>query len=469
MRALCRRPADFHVEYLVAPTKEEFDAAYTEVDPHVLHVVAHGEQSYGETVLSLRAGEEGAWSLTRVHVANRLPSYPRLVVLNACRSGAGSAATEAAWGFAELFLDKGVGAVVTMQGDIPAVEAVAFTEAFYTALAAREPVDVATHQGRLAVYDETDSPRVWSIPTLSLGAPPESILGTPEPRPASSRLEAVVVEAVGYVDRATERRRVWTRAAPDGPRKPPRLLVVTGGDRTGKSAVVKGALPACHARGCDIAYVDFGPSTRLGWFAAVKRVYDDLRDWLPEHDAPMRHFADVAETCRTGPYHEGRPGPMRELGEELRFENEGDVGEHRKKVIFRELLHLVEACGTENKLLLVLDHLFTGLSDEARDDYLLPRLVQPLLDEEESNVVLVAVVPKNYQLSLSGPAAALEPVEVKAFEKPEFELLLREYVARTKPDAKLLPDQKLLVKTLAGMKQSWEVRDLTIYGAAAAQ
>jgi hypothetical protein len=254
--------------------------------------------------------------------------------------------------------------------------------------------------------------------------------------------------------------------APDEPSEPPGLIVVTGGDRTGKSAVVRAALPACHARGCDIAYIDFGPSTRLAWFAAIRRVHDDLRAWLPEHDDLMRHFAHVAETSRIAPYSDGA-AQLRTFGDDLRFENENDVGDHRKKVIFRELRNLIRACAGDSRLLLVFDHLFTGLSDEAREDYILPRLVQPLLDEVPSNVVLVAVVPKNQTLALSLSGGVPDPVEVPDFEKPVFELLLREYVARTGLAGRLQLRQKLVVKTLADAKDTWEVKDLKTFGLAA--
>src|SRR4051794_23674036 len=180
-RALCRQPADFHVEYLVAPTRDRFESVYAEVRPHILHVVAHGTTSLGSTVLSLREGLDGAWSLTPIRVANGLSSCPRLVVLNACRSGVGS--SDAAWGFSDLFLDKGAGAVVTMQGDIPAEAGVAFTEVFYKQLAARKPVDVAAQQGRRAVFGVSEEPEVWALPTLTLHAAASDVLRTRQVRP----------------------------------------------------------------------------------------------------------------------------------------------------------------------------------------------------------------------------------------------------------------------------------------------
>src|SRR6185503_16011704 len=127
------------------------------------------------------------------------------------------ASTAAAWSFADLFLDKGAGAVVTMQGDIPAIAGVAFTEAFYGALVTHHDVDVAAQLGRHAVFGVSDAPQVWSIPTVTLRATPSAVLGTPESRPAPTPLPlvAVIAEAIGYVDRAPERRSVWHRVVPD--------------------------------------------------------------------------------------------------------------------------------------------------------------------------------------------------------------------------------------------------------------
>jgi hypothetical protein len=465
IRALCRQPADFHVEYVVAPTSERFESVYEDLRPHVLHVVAHGTRSGAHTVLSMRDGLEGAWKLTQMKVANGLLSCPRLVVLNACRSGVGSAAADAAWGFTELFLDKGAGAVVSMQGDIPAKAGIAFTEAFYARLAAGQHPDVAAQEGRREAFAVSEAAEVWSLPTLTLRAQACDVLATRSGRPAPARLAAVTEESVTCVDRAPERRRLWDRAVPEEPGRPPRLIVVTGGDGTGKSAVVKGALPACHARGCDIAYVDFGPSTRLAWFSAVRRVHDHLLEWLPEHAEAIRRFEHCAESFRTAPYIDHDAPVLRTFTPGGSFENEADLGENRKRAIFRDLCRLVEDLASANKLLLVLDHLATGLTDEARDEYILPRMVQPLLDDTTSDVVVVAVVPKDYTLAVTVPGDAVA-VEVPAFEKPAFELLLREYLARRCP-AGLLPEQKQRVRLLAAFKESWDVADLNILGRAA--
>jgi hypothetical protein len=466
LRALCRRPAQFHVEYLVAPRQEEFDAVYAELQPHVLHVVAHGTKAYGTTVLSFREGRDGAWALDPGWVTNMLPTYPRLVVLNACRSALGS---EAAWSFTDLFLDKGAGAVVTMQGDIPDKAGVAFTEAFYGEIATGKPIDAATCAGRRVVYKGSRRPEHWAIPTLTLRSTPESVLAIPEPRPVSPKMQYVVDEAVKCVDRASERRHVWTTATPGAEASPPRLIVVTGDAHTGKSAVVKGALPACHARGCDIAYVDFGPSGRLGWFAAVKRVHDNLLEWIPEQEDRIAHFADVAERSRTGVYRDDPGRPLLGFSDDLRFENEGDVGDHRKKVIFRALRTLIKECSQENRLLLVLDHLFTGLSDEALQDYFLPNLVEPILQDAESRAILVAVVSNGETQLLNSPNVVRGQVAVPAFEKRYFELLLREYLARRGPVGPLRVSQKNLVKQLAQVKETWSVKDLKRFGMAAVQ
>ncbi len=469
LRALCRHPDRFHVEYLVAPTRDEFDAAYDEVEPDILHVVAHGERSHGSPVLSLRDEEHDAWALTQSRVANGMTRWPRLVVLNACRSGTGREASEAAWGFTETFLDKGVGAVVTMQGDIPSAEGVAFTQRFYEELAAGSAVDVAAREGRRAVFKLNESGDVWSIPTVTLGAVPEAVLATPQPRQPPTRLQALAAQAVGWVDRAPERRRVWTRAVPDDPRNASRLIVVTGGDKTGKSAVVKAALPACHARGCDIAYVDFGPSSRLTWFAAVRRVHDDLRSWLPEHGAALDRFAHEAESLRTGPLVEENPLAPRGFGADLSFRNEEDTGDQRKGRIFEALRNLVGACAATNRLLLVLDHLATGLTDEARDQYLLPRLVQPLVDDVSTDLVVVTVVPDVDSLPLRDVSATATPVGMPEFEQRLFEVLLREYISRRLPDTSDLldDDAKQFVRVLARRKEKWELRDLQAFGIAA--
>jgi len=193
-------------------------------------------------------------------------------------------------------------------------------------------------------------------------------------------------------------------------------------------------------------------------------VQDNLLEWLPEHRESLRVFEHCAESYRTGPDIDHAPKTPLAFRPGATFENEGDVGETRKKAIFRELCKLIEHCGADSKLVFVLDHLVTGLSDEARDDYILPRLVQPPLNATDSGVVVVAVLPKDYRLPLQVPGSPAALMEVpQRFEKSAFELLLREYLARNQSSI-VPPEQKARVRTLAQMGQNWGVGDLVMLG-----
>jgi hypothetical protein len=69
-------------EFLREPSKEELLEAFKRVRPHIFHFMGHGVMAANEPALLV-----GGWSLTSGFVRESLRPMPRVVVLNACRSG----------------------------------------------------------------------------------------------------------------------------------------------------------------------------------------------------------------------------------------------------------------------------------------------------------------------------------------------------------------------------------------------
>ena len=135
----------------------------------------YGSQE-GESAVVLAAdGGDGVAGGARLFPASRLAMTltgrgVRLAVLTACEAGQRDAAT--AWaGVVTALTRVGIPAVVGMQFRILDASAVAFSRAFYRALAAGQTIDGAVADGRLAVFDSGgDDERDWGAPVLYLRA-----------------------------------------------------------------------------------------------------------------------------------------------------------------------------------------------------------------------------------------------------------------------------------------------------------
>jgi hypothetical protein len=152
------------------------------VEPaQIFHFSGHGEfkgdmgERYGSA--------EGAGAVILVDEAGRAKPFPaqklalnlnargvRLAVLTACEVGQRDAAS--AWaGVVTALTHAGIPAVVGMQFRIRDRNAIAFSRAFYRALAAGQAIDAALTDGRFAIFNQGDADeRDWGVPVLYLRA-----------------------------------------------------------------------------------------------------------------------------------------------------------------------------------------------------------------------------------------------------------------------------------------------------------
>lgn len=170
------------VEFVPDATADGLLAALA-TSTHVFHFAGHGvfagdlgarygSQEGGAAVV-LEAEQEGGGArlFPAAWLAMNLTGRGvRLAVLTACEAGQRDAVS--AWaGVVTALTRAGIPAVVGMQFRIRDANAVAFSRAFYRALAAGEPIDSATVDGRLAVFNRRDDDeRDWGVPVLYLRA-----------------------------------------------------------------------------------------------------------------------------------------------------------------------------------------------------------------------------------------------------------------------------------------------------------
>lgn len=153
---------------------------------HVFHFIGHGgyDRAADEGVLALadetgRTHPVGADDISRL-IADHHPL--RLVVLNACDTGRGSAA-DAFSSTAAALIRREIPAVVAMQFEITDSAAIRFSQTFYQHVAKRRPVDDSVMRARRALRLAKKDTLEWGTPVLYLRAVDGRIFDTTIPPP----------------------------------------------------------------------------------------------------------------------------------------------------------------------------------------------------------------------------------------------------------------------------------------------
>ena len=139
---------------------------------HVLHFIGHGtyDTDTDEGVLAFVGRDGRADYVSASALADLLDEAeptPRLVVLNSCQSGAGSA-TDLFSGTAAALAHSGIRAVAAMQFSISDSAALAFARGFYAALAHGRGIDEAVRSGRIGILGLGRGTLEWVTPVLYL-------------------------------------------------------------------------------------------------------------------------------------------------------------------------------------------------------------------------------------------------------------------------------------------------------------
>jgi hypothetical protein len=137
---------------------------------HIFHFIGHGGFDEGLGGVLVFEDEDGNGAKVSAQtLAPLLHNHEslQLAVLNACE-GARTGATDPFAGTAQALVQQSIPAVVAMQFEITDKAAITFSSVFYEALSRGRPVDVATTEGRMAVFVDDDNPFEWATPVLYL-------------------------------------------------------------------------------------------------------------------------------------------------------------------------------------------------------------------------------------------------------------------------------------------------------------
>jgi hypothetical protein len=275
---------DLHI--MIRPSLEELQTHCREWEPHILHFVGHGGVSNGQPYLLCYEKEQS----TGIQLSpNSLISVfertvPRLVILNACRSGqvqdplvpnARVNAAYATHSFSERLIRKGVLAIIAMQADITGKDAVALMGQFYSKLAQGSPVDRALTMARHSRYTKsgfgTQSNWSWALPALyvakkvrtedvlllnnndedknePLVLPPISVLDKYDNLPLSMSVKI-------HIGREEDELQLAKQVLAPGSSP---ITVIHGIEDVGKSTVLYWLAECCARRGLHFIYADFG-------------------------------------------------------------------------------------------------------------------------------------------------------------------------------------------------------------------
>lgn len=172
-----------NLHILIRPTISEVREWCENWEPHIFHFVGHGGATDDNPPRPcLRLYEPGKVNFTDLDQNAMINLFkarvPRLVVLNACRSGqvgdvdADLLAARTTQSFSEQLIKKGVLAVIAMQADIEGGDAVALMREFYHNLAKGKSIDQALMFARERRFEEASlSPKEkwdWALPALYL-------------------------------------------------------------------------------------------------------------------------------------------------------------------------------------------------------------------------------------------------------------------------------------------------------------
>ncbi len=282
---------DLHI--MVRPSLEEMQTHCREWEPHILHFVGHGGVSNGQPYLLCYEKEQpiGIQLFPNGLINLFERTVPRLVILNACRSGqvqdpiALDARVNAAYAthsFSERLIRKGVLAIIAMQADITGKDAVALMCQFYSKLAEGSPVDRALTMARHARYTKSgfgpQSNWSWALPALYLAEkvhaedvlmlsnddeqkneplvlPPNSILDKYNNLPLSMSVKI-------HIGREEDELQLARQVLAPGSSP---ITLIHGIEDVGKSTVLYWLAECCARRGLHFIYADFGRKALDYW------------------------------------------------------------------------------------------------------------------------------------------------------------------------------------------------------------
>ena len=443
---------DVEYDVLEHPTRQQIVDACRMIRPHVLHVIAHAQDTGagGELLLwQPPAGGQPAfddpWRAAdlRLHLQTLAP---RLVFINACRSSAGapSAGPVALASLTQAFLQAGSAATIGMQGEVAGDLAQAFAEAFYTSLFTTPgDIDTAVLEARVSMAGKRPGASVaddadWAFPVLTRCVPHDQVV----PR-TPQRLAAPLADR--FVSRLQERREAHEAircAASTTPGISQNLAVIVGRRGSGKSYLGEWTAQACRRAGMGVADVTFNRQDKVDWLDALRWMRDGQRRTpgvtpmplapTPGHPlgpVPFRHFNWALNRWLEGlPTLDPPPAddaPIPDRGQERR--EKPSPPETFVEDTFAAFQDALAAAAPQGGLLFKLDQL-DGIEDKISLPLLAKNLVQPVAAGQLKNVRLLLVVEQETWAAIE-PHLFVRPrvVTVPYFKRGDFDRVARQY------------------------------------------
>ncbi|GAA1012503.1 hypothetical protein Aple_006940 [Acrocarpospora pleiomorpha] len=459
--ALGEQLGEWHIEVLWEPTPNELFDRLEALRPHVFHFVGHGGTDDGLPMLEL-VTRQGIETLTSEMIDNVLRHGPKMVFLNACRTSYGDPAEAqlSTWAMAGAFEARGADAVLAMQGDIPSPSAVDFAGRVYAALAAGDPLDAAVRRARRALFAARDP--AWALPSLLVRREPEHVLpwrlGVARPN-AERATRAWNPTVRATIDRTREHWRLW--GGPDFDDNGWHALLVGGGEKTGKTSLVRSCVFTWHLRGCQAVYVDvqaINDGKNVSWLDILRELAGTLAECVPDRAAvPVRRFLHRLSYLRRGelpPADLGEPDPGEVDPKDRRRWDPAHEGEPelRARLFTATRALLAEVAGGQ-RLVIALDHVAAALALELTA-FLVPGLLVPIAEGQVPGVRVIVAEQTAITSGLLGDFARLaESLEVERFPQAQAIQIFREYGARVRRPYR---DQwKRIVEELSTLPGPW--------------
>jgi hypothetical protein len=311
-------PWQVDVRVLVRPTLDELRRAFIDWQPQVFHFVGHGVVSNNTTYL-LIAQDDARTTPEEIDPGKLISLFgnqvPRLVVLNACRSGQDGgvgAAIQVVRGFTRDLIDNGVMAVIAMQADILGEAAVALMGSFYGYLTEGRLIDDALTAARGEVRllmnnvggvgNKPNQIWAWALPALHISKDYqiEQVIKLDKPKPEEKTLPKPMAIFTG-VDQTILRQEGYWLAWPitvrtqvnsgsqmlafqrsishiaDQGNPMSTICLLTGASGTGKTSLMFQLAEYCARRSQPFIYADCYVSDTLTFLDVLRLIRDGSR------------------------------------------------------------------------------------------------------------------------------------------------------------------------------------------------
>lgn len=398
--------------------------------PHILHFIGHGNVAAGQAFLQLwdAQGQTAVdWLAADIRTDFMATHRPRLVILNACKSGA--AAGDGLWSLTDAFLKAGIPAVIGMRANVSGEHARIFSGSLYRALVQGKALDEAMVLARRQVWtalQQNSFQRLeWAAPTLEVRGDPAAVIVV------GGAIDSLVRDQVrgnsklsrvrGLVDRRPERAGAWRRVAEDR-RK---VVVVRGRSGVGKTSFAHLLMERCALCSHQVRYVDLAGNSRMDFLTVLRRICDgadpaadDLALTGPLPAAAFQPFKDAVQAV---------------LGAPLSPDSNWSAVQQavdRRRIVESFQSGLAQSIAAP-PLVLVLDHLHELHEDQVRS-FLLPDLITWCARRPARDLLLVLLLnPPDYdRFALEQARGNFRLIDIEGFPRQTWRELAWEFVGR---------------------------------------